>query len=321
MVVYEDEYAVVFDWKTFATDECHLVKENDDKEQYVMFTNLEKAAGTYIMHMQAYKEKYPTKEIKIKHIPLAWIPLIHMIGLSVDLETVDQSNYVFGGKMTAEQLTEWTIKCEKEGTLRDLIEIMSSADEKLADTLYQLDNFRKIDLDFPTDNKGKDLKRIHQNNWQSYGRSYIKDMHKRIIDAPIEKRKLLMLPCTKSRPYYQKQALYKSQKDGDFKELFENTDFLKVVVSNIGVIPENFWEEKPVMTYSAGVPDIWLIYRMMKDFLTKNKKTIDEIGCYVEFPPYIEIIEILTKELDIPVRFEVKKKYKQKGQKFAMCGV
>ncbi len=96
---------------------------------------------------------------------------------------------------------------------------------------------------------------------------------------------------------------------------------MKVVVSNIGVIPEPFWEEKSVMTYSAGVPDIWLIYRMMREFLNNNKNEIKEIVCFVEFPPYIEITEIITNDLDIPIRYEVKKKYKVKGQKFAMHGV
>ncbi len=88
-----------------------------------------------------------------------------------------------------------------------------------------------------------------------------------------------------------------------------------------GVIPEEFWGEKPVMTYSAGVPDIWLIYRMMKEFLGNNKDTVKEIVSYVEFPPYIEIIEILAEKYNIPLKVNVKKKYKQKGQKFALNGV
>ena len=316
MVVYEDKNVAIFDWETFAVDECHHIVDGEDAEQYVMFTNLEKAAGIYVMRIQEYMKKFPERKAIIKQAPLSWIPLFHFMKIEIHLPSVNQSNYVLGGKLTPEQLMEWTVKCEKEGTLRDLIEIMSSSDEQMADTLYQLDQLRKIDLEFP--NK---LKKIHQNNWQSYGRSYIKDMHKKIVDTPITKRKILFLPCTKSRPYYSKQALYKSQKAGEFSELMADSSYLKVVVSNIGVIPEDFWNEKPVLTYSAGVPDIWLIYRMMKTFLTNNKDSIDEVVSYVEFPPYIEILEILTEKLGIPMKVCVKKKYKQKGQKFAMNGV
>lgn len=316
MVVYEDKNVVIFDWGTFATDECHLIKEDEDAEQYVMFTNLEKAAGIYIMQIQAYMKKFPEKKCIVKNMPLSWIPLMYFLDIEVDLETIDQTNYVFGGKLKPEQLLEWTKQCKQEGTLRDLIEIMSSSDEKMADTLYQLDHFRKIDLEFP-----EGITKIHQNNWQSYGRSYIQDMHKKIVDTPLKKEKILFLPCTKSRPYYSKQALYKSQKAGEFADLMADNSFTRIVVSNIGVIPEDFWGEKPVITYSAGVPDIWLIYRMMKEFLGNNKDTIKEIVSYVEFPPYIEIIEILAGKYNIPLKVNVKKKYKQKGQKFAMNGV
>jgi len=316
MVVYEDKNVAIFDWGTFATDECHHVVDGKDEEQYVMFTNLEKAAGIYIMQIQDYMKKFPEKQAIIRQAPLSWIPLFHFMKVTVDLLTVDQSNYVFGGKLTPNQLMEWTIQCEKEGTLRDLIEIMSSSDEKMADTLYQLDHFRRIDLEFPLDTD-----RIYQNNWQSYGRSYIKDMHKKIVETPITKDKILFLPCTKSRPYYTKQALYKSQKADEFSSLMANKSYLRVVVSNIGVIPEEFWTEKPVMTYSAGVPDIWMVFRMMREFLTNNKEKITEMISYVEFPPYIEILEMLSRELSIPLKVCVPKKYKQKGQKFAMKGV
>ncbi len=316
MVVYEDKNVVIFDWKTFAVDECHHIVDGEDIEQYVMFTNLEKSAGIYIMRMQDYMKKFPERKAIVKNMPLSWIPLMHFLNIEVDLDTVDQSNYVLGGKLSPRQLLEWAQQCAKEGTLRDLIEIMSSSDEQMADTLYQLDHLRKIDLEFP-----KKLTKIHQNNWQSYGRSYIQDMHKKIVETPLKKEKILFLPCTKSRPYYSKQALYKAQKAGEFADLMGDKSFTRVVVSNIGVIPEEFWGEKPVMTYSAGVPDIWLIYRMMKEFLGNNKDTVKEIVSYVEFPPYIEIIEILAEKYNIPLKVNVKKKYKQKGQKFALNGV
>lgn len=272
------------------------------------YASIQKNLGTYELFVFNKIKENPNHIII--NAPFNRVPLYVYLGWNIDLETVQNLDKNVLNFITPKQLYDWSIYCKEQGTLRDLVEMLSCSEQQFADLLYQLDFTNKTQDEIP-----KDLK-IYQNSWQSYGRKYIQDLNKEIQKKEDYKENLLLLPCSKRRPYYKnglKSAFKKHEKLADF---FSDNTYHKVVMTNIGLLPEEFWTRDLVMNYTAGVPDIWRIQKISENFF-KNKK-FNHIACFVEFPPYLEILEIQKMRYNLNIDFFVPKKYKALGAKFAI---
>lgn len=279
------------------------------KEISPLWENLEKFLGIYWFNMLKIKEENPDKEIIIKNLDHNFIPLAVYYGFNIDLMTIKEEKGNLLNNISAETLLYWSEDCQKQGTLRDLVEMISCSSVKLADLLYQLDFCGKTEDKMPEGH-------VYQNSWQSYGRSYIRDFHKKVLKDKEYKKKCMLIPCTKGRPYYSQGAVCAFAGREDFKKYFEDNDYEKIVISNIGIVPQKYWNEELILKYVAGVPDLGRMYQLCREFFTRNK--FEEIICFVEYPPYIEIMEILEKTLGLNIKYYIQKKYKTKGAKFAV---
>lgn len=293
---------------TWVIDMSLKAKEEKFNGLVSKYASIQKNLGTYELFIFNKIKENPNHIIK--NASINRIPLYVYLGWNVDLETVQISDKNILNFLTPKQLYDWSIYCKEQGTLRDLVEMLSCSEQQFADLLYQLDFTNKTQDEIP-----KDLK-IYQNSWQSYGRKYIQDLNKEIQKKEDYKENLLLLPCSKRRPYYKnglKSAFKKHEKLTDF---FNDSTYHKVVMTNIGLLPEEYWEHDVVLNYTAGVPDIWRIQKLSENFFNKHK--FKKIACFVEYSPYLEILEIQKSRFNLDIDFYIPKKYKVLGAKFAI---
>jgi len=301
---------LIIDYSLRKKDDPKKYSPSTGKEISNLWENLEKYLGIYWFTLLKIKEENKNKEIIIKNLDLNFIPLAVYFDFKIDLETIKFEENNVLNYISPQLLYDWSIKAKEENNLRDLIEMISCSSVKLSDILYQLDFTGKTqDIIPPTKN-------IYQNSWQSYGRHYIREFHKKILKDKEHKNKCILLPCTKGRPYYSKGSVCAFSKKTEFNQYFNDNSYEKVVISNIGIVPEKYWKEELILKYVAGVPDLGRIYQLCREFFTRNK--FKEIICFLEYPPYIEIMEILEKFLNLNIKYFIKKKYRIKGAKFAI---
>lgn len=274
-----------------------------------LWENLEKSLGIYWFSILKIQEENPDKPIIIKNLDHNLIPLAVYFNLDIDLDSIKMEQNNILNNISPPDLYWWALQCKEKGTLRDLVEMVSCSSVKLADLVYQLDFTGKTKDSIPEGH-------ILQNSWQAYGRSYIRDFHRKILRNKEYKNKCMLIPCTKGRPYYSKGAVCSFAGREDFKKYFGDSSYEKIVMSNIGLVPEKYWEEDLILKYLAGVPDLGRIYQLSREFFTRYK--FGEIVSFVEYSPYIEILEILEKMLGIKVNYFIQKKYRMKGAKFAV---
>jgi predicted RNA-binding protein len=263
--------------------------------------------GTFEYDIQNLIKKHPNH--LIINTPLNKIPFYTYMGWNFELNSIQQYENNLLNFLPPKIIVEWSQKAKEQGILRDLVEMISCSDNKLADLLYQFD-FRGWTKDnLPPTNY------IYQNSWQSYGREYIRNFNKRVHKFSELKENALLLPCTKTRPYYStKKRSYNSQ-NGSFEKYYKDPSYHKIVMTNIGLVPEEFWNEELVLKYTAGVPDIWRVQKIAEHYFKIHK--FEKIVSFVEFAPYIEILEIQKMRFNLNIDFEVGKKYKMIGAKFA----
>jgi len=277
-----------------------------------MWENLYKNLGIYwFMIFQELGKDTDYSEYTITNLPFNEIPLAIYLGFKVDLESIifpklDNPLTL----LNQYELNDWCIWAKERGLLRDFVEMVSSASMHFADVLYQIDHSKIKKDPFPEDSNP-----IYQNSWQSYGRDYVLEFNVEVQKYKKIKKKAILLPCTKTRPYYSGGQLQFRENDL-FSSYFNNPDYHKIVVSNIGIVPEEFWSHPLILKYSAGVPDIWRVHKLLEHFL-KGKKW-EHIISFIEFSPYIESLELLKLKYNYPIEVVTEKKYRSKGAKFAV---
>lgn len=291
--------------------------ESTGKTVINLWENLAKGFGVYWFNVLKETEGKSKENYLIKNLPISQIPLAVYFGFeNIDFshlpEFFSYENSINPMEfLDPRNIFDWSLWAKKKGILRDLVEMVSCSDEKFADVLYQLDQ-----SGFTKDLLEETPSQIFQNSWQSYGRSYIREFNVKIQKFKKVKKNALLLPCTKSRPYYKEKTIYASQDSEEFRNYFNNPDYHKIVISNIGIVPEEFWNDPVAIKYSAGVPDIWRIYKLVDHYFKSIK--FHHIVCYVEFSPYIEIVELISMKYGLDIEVKVDKKYRSRGAKFAI---
>jgi hypothetical protein len=68
----------------------------------------------------------------------------------------------------------------------------------------------------------------------------------------------------------------------------------RVVLTGLGVLPEELWSAPEVLTYDTGVPDIYRLLRLSRGYFRQAQYAM-VIDC-LQFKPYSEILAILHRE-------------------------
>jgi predicted RNA-binding protein len=103
----------------------------------------------------------------------------------------------------------------------------------------------------------------------------------------------IVLPCALKRPYDTSRThkrLYRIAEE----QGYDMASHHKIVVTSLGVIPEELWAHPAVLTYDAGVPDIYRILRLVRKFFSKNP--YEYVADCLQFYPYSDVLSIAARE-------------------------
>jgi predicted RNA-binding protein len=225
--------------------------------------------------------------IVLAGFPRQWIPIFMNFGANWHSTIAPFSFISMVSDLTEQQLVDICTRARQAGTLRTLVEAFASLDPLVSDVLYKLDR-RVISVDVDA------VRYLPLTGWQSYGRPEVLALSRHIIDSARGKTQLaVLLPCARKRPYEQSKThrrIWRALEESGVN----STTVDKIVVSSIGIIPEEFWNHPVVAAYDSGVPDIYRILRLMRLFFRKAKYAM-VIDC-LEFKPYSDCLGIVARE-------------------------
>jgi len=227
-----------------------------------------------------------------KGFPRQWIPLFEYYGLAwVDCRQ-PQDYIPLVSEMSDRQLAIYCNKARDHGTLRTLVESIVVLDPVMADFLYILDHTTAF---IPSSQETENVspRTIRLTNWQSYGRPEVRALDKEIDKIETKKSVAIVLPCSLRRPYNASRT-HKRIWGALSRKGFKPENVHQIVMTSLGVLPEELWTHPTVLRYDAGVPDIYRNLRLARRFFQRNRyqHVLDCLG----FAPYSDVLTLLRLE-------------------------
>lgn len=217
--------------------------------------------------------------------PAQWIPLFELVGADWDEAVPPPEPVPIISDLSFESLLDLIGKAKARNQLRTLVEGIASFDPLVADVLHQLD--RRVGDQAPTASG-----RIMLTGWQSYGRPEIRDFNKRVLArASSSSPTAVLLPCARRRPYGGSKT-HRRLLRGLTGLVSEGAD--QIVISSLGVVPQEFWADPVVLAYDSGVPDIYRVLRLMRAYFGRAPYA-SVVDC-LEFEPYRDCLRIIQNE-------------------------
>ncbi|MEM9409747.1 MAG: DUF5591 domain-containing protein [Planctomycetota bacterium] len=148
-------------------------------------------------------------------------------------------------------------------------------------------------------------KNLLLNSWHCYNRPSLLDLEKRVIESSIDEENVLILPCSMARPY-DRSRTHRRMREVFAGEGYNIDEYLQVVISSIGIVPEQFWNDSAVVSYNSGVPDVYRTLRLARNFFSRFK--FKRVVSVLSYEPYRDVLRICEKEqlieqlVEIPVR-------------------
>jgi len=229
--------------------------------------------------------------------PRQWLPFFEYFGIEWS-KTVKPFEYIpLFSDLTESQVLKIIKTARKNSSLRILVECTSILDSILSDFLYIIDNTLKVENPIEKnelDNSEIGPKRpLKLNGWQSYGRNSILKLEKAVNMVEPSSTKAVVLPCALKRPYY-KSKTHKRIYSILEEQGYNLRSLHKIVITSIGILPEEVWEMPQVLYYDAGVPDVYRILRLARSFFKRCKFTTI-IDC-LNFEPFSDVLRIIRRE-------------------------
>jgi hypothetical protein len=141
--------------------------------------------------------------------------------------------------------------------------------------------------------KGSKKRPLILNGWQSYGRPSLRLLEKEVSKVMPKSKIAATLPCSLARPYDRSRTHRKIY--SMLKEHGYSIDGLhRIVITSLGVLPEEVWSMPQVLAYNAGVPDIYRVLRLVRKFFGRADYGL-VIDC-LQFEPYSDVLRIAKRE-------------------------
>ena len=191
----------------------------------------------------------------------------------------------------------------REGqSLRALAEAASMVDPIVADFLYILDQSAGLDPqllehDWQEFQSGLAVhsksRPLLLNGWQSYGRSSVLALEETAECVPASREIAAVLPCARRRPYDHSRThrrIYALLEEHGY-----HLDQIHlIVITALGVLPREVWNDPRVLGYDAGVPDIYRTLRLVRSYFGRRPYRL-VIDC-LQFEPYRDVLRITQRE-------------------------
>ena len=233
--------------------------------------------------------------------PRQWIPIFEWYGLDWR-GSVQPPQYVpFFSDLSEKRLMSIVNKARREGSLRILVESASMYDPIVSDFLYIADNtirtcstamlseLREINPEVARSRK----RPLLLNGWQSYGRPSLRMLEAEVAKVKPKSEIAAALPCSLTRPYDHSRThrkIYRILREKGY----DIGGIHRIVITSLGVLPEEVWKLPPVMSYDAGVPDIYRTLRLVRSYF-RSKSYACVLDC-LQFAPYSDVLHIAERE-------------------------
>lgn len=226
--------------------------------------------------------------VTFEGFPRQWLPIFAFFGAAYRALTEPLNYTPIATELSNSEIERLVEGARAVGRLRQLAEVFSATDPVIADVLHLLD--RRLGSAGPQSRSSY----VPLTGWQSYGRAEVQALEARIEESGHPgASKAVALPCARGRPYERsrthKRLLRALKADG-----IEPPTVDQIVISSIGVIPHQFWEDPVVLAYDSGVPDIYRVLRLIRKFFSKARYEL-VIDC-LEFAPYSDCLQIAASE-------------------------
>jgi hypothetical protein len=224
-----------------------------------------------------------TGEPQLAGFPAQWIPIFEHFGANWTGPVTPNYYVPIVSDMAIEPFVQLVASAKRRGHSRILAESMAALDPLLADVLYKLDRRAEV--------SGVVEGTVPLTGWQSYGRPEILEFTNRVRRcSQAQKPAAILLPCSRTRPYSRSKTHKRILSEIEPRNFVAD----RIVVSSLGVIPQAFWDDPVVLAYDSGVPDIYRILRIMREFFGKLR--YDVVMNCLEFEPYRDCLRIVQQE-------------------------
>jgi hypothetical protein len=239
------------------------------------------------------------KRLHFVGFPRQWIPVFEWYDLPWS-DAIPPLDYVpLFSDGSEEEVCQLVAAARANRSLRLLVEATSALDPIVSDLLYIVDN-SVAGSGLAAKEAGEiehsitiKKRRLYLTSWQSYGRPSVRALERAAARIRPRFPVAVVLPCSLARPYDRSQT---------HKRLYRylascGLDLAKthrIVMTALGIIPEELWSAPQVLAYDTGVPDIYRLLRLGREYFAAvgYSKVLD---C-VQFKPYADILGILHRE-------------------------
>lgn len=232
--------------------------------------------------------------------PRQWIPIFEWFGIPW-ANSIEPPEYIpFFSDLSEEAIVEIVNRAKSEKSLRILVESATMYDPILSDFLYIVDNTISTaspamlnEMKEITEQPEKKKRRLILNGWQAYGRPSVRTLEAVVMKVKPKARIAVVLPCSFHRPYWKSKThkkIYRILKEHKYR--LEKLH--RIVITSLGVLPEEVWDMPQVLTYDAGVPDIYRILRLVRSYFSEAGYQC-VIDC-LQFEPYSDVLKIVQRE-------------------------
>jgi hypothetical protein len=231
--------------------------------------------------------------LELSGFPAQWIPVCVHYGIAYR-DPQPPSDYVaVFSDLPPQEITRLAVSAKARDSSRPLLEAVAALDPVIADLVYIVDH--KLAAAGKVDPGGDGVNLL--NTWHSFGRPQVIDLQERMCRHAIDGDAVLLMPCSIRRPYDESRTHRRLLGQLDHAG-YRPSDFAHVVVTALGVVPKDYWQESLVMTYDAGAVDLWRIFHLLRAFFATNPcRTV--VDC-LSFKPYSDMLELLGQLGSIP---------------------
>ena len=247
--------------------------------------------------------------------PRQWIPIFEWFGVAWQVSIEPPAYIPVFSDLSEEAVCAMCRRARHHGVLRSMAESASMLDPIVSDFLYIVDNSlsayspamrEEIEM-VRQHSEGETQKILWLTGWQSYGRPSLRALEEAVAGVEAASKIAVVLPCARTRPYHRSpthRKIYQVlQQQG-----YQLEELHRIVLSSLGVLPEEVWDLPQVKMYDAGVPDIYRVLRLVRSYFSRVRYEC-VLDC-LQFPPYSDVLDIAHREhlINEIVRIPVPKK-------------
>lgn len=232
--------------------------------------------------------------------PRQWIPVFEWYRMEWKQSIPPGSYMPFFSDLEEKDIVGITREAQAKKCLRVLVESASVYDPVVSDFLYIVDNrvpaspdLLRADLSEFNGGISNGGGRLLLNGWQAYGRPSVRSLERQALGVISHLPYAVALPCARKRPYGNSRT-HRKIYDYIKSHGYDLRQHHKIVITSIGVLPEELWESPQVLSYDAGVPDIYRTLRLVRSFF--SRQNYEYVLDCLQFEPYSDVLRIAERE-------------------------